>query len=236
MKARGLCNAHYKLRRQADPAFVVQRRGTPEERFWAKADIRGPDDCWPWTAFVDDDGYGIFGISAGRSVRAHRFAYEAAVRPVPKGYELDHLCHTRDLECMAGAECPHRRCVNPAHLEPVTSHINTLRGRGASALNAAREACERGHPLSGENLYLQRHGRGCRECRRERKRRQNAKIKAENQVAGRVANAAKTHCKHGHPLSGDNLYVTPSGRRSCRQCGADRAREKYRRERLAAAQ
>lgn len=28
----------------------------------------------------------------------------------------------------------------------------------------------------------------------------------------------KSHCIHGHPLSGDNLYVSASGRRACRQC------------------
>lgn len=31
--------------------------------------------------------------------------------------------------------------------------------------------------------------------------------------------AAKTHCSNGHPLSGENLYVPPSGRgRYCRAC------------------
>jgi|SRR4051794_3698549 hypothetical protein len=29
---------------------------------------------------------------------------------------------------------------------------------------------------------------------------------------------AKTHCPRGHPLSGSNLYVTPRGARSCREC------------------
>jgi len=28
----------------------------------------------------------------------------------------------------------------------------------------------------------------------------------------------KTHCKYGHPLSGDNLYVSPKGIRNCRAC------------------
>jgi len=31
-------------------------------------------------------------------------------------------------------------------------------------------------------------------------------------------NARKTHCPHGHPYSGDNLYVTPKGYRGCREC------------------
>lgn len=34
---------------------------------------------------------------------------------------------------------------------------------------------------------------------------------------GRI-NSRKTHCKHGYPLSGENLYVIPSGGRDCRTC------------------
>lgn len=29
---------------------------------------------------------------------------------------------------------------------------------------------------------------------------------------------ARTHCPQGHPLSGDNLYVYPNGRRNCQEC------------------
>ena len=28
----------------------------------------------------------------------------------------------------------------------------------------------------------------------------------------------KTHCKNGHPLAGDNLYLRPKGGRACRAC------------------
>ncbi len=28
----------------------------------------------------------------------------------------------------------------------------------------------------------------------------------------------QTHCKHGHPLYGENLYKTPDGRRGCKIC------------------
>lgn len=28
----------------------------------------------------------------------------------------------------------------------------------------------------------------------------------------------KTHCPHGHPLSGENLYLRPDGARACREC------------------
>lgn len=47
-------------------------------------------------------------------------------------------------------------------------------------------------------------------------------------------NARKTHCIHGHPLSGANLYVRPNGWRSCRTCLRANARRYTRRRRVAA--
>lgn len=41
---------------------------------------------------------------------------------------------------------------------------------------------------------------------------------AENMALGH--HAAKTHCKHGHPLSGSNLRIGPNGARVCRACNA----------------
>lgn len=46
----------------------------------------------------------------------------------------------------------------------------------------------------------------------------------ENTVRGDLAEvtrryqSVKTHCPAGHPYSGDNLYVNPSGQRQCRTC------------------
>lgn len=34
----------------------------------------------------------------------------------------------------------------------------------------------------------------------------------------RGARAQASHCRHGHPLSGDNLYVRRNGGRKCRAC------------------
>jgi hypothetical protein len=38
--------------------------------------------------------------------------------------------------------------------------------------------------------------------------------------AGR--HARQTHCVHGHPLDGDNLFVRPDGERVCRTCSRNR--------------
>jgi hypothetical protein len=85
------------------------------DRFWAKVDRRGPDDCWIWLGAKISSGYGtIYFGGKVRIVLAHRVAFELEVGPIPDGLELDHLCFER-------------ACVNPAHLEPVTKQENLRR-------------------------------------------------------------------------------------------------------------
>lgn len=52
---------------------------------------------------------------------------------------------------------------------------------------------------------------------------QHKTIHGQSGAAGE--NAVKTHCKYGHHLSGGNLYVTPEGRRKCRECHVRRQHE-----------
>lgn len=42
-------------------------------------------------------------------------------------------------------------------------------------------------------------------------------------------NAAATHCKYGHPFSGDNLRITPRGWRKCRTCDRVKWKEENKR-------
>ncbi len=37
-------------------------------------------------------------------------------------------------------------------------------------------------------------------------------------AAAAAARKARTHCKRGHPLSGENLYLTSTGGRACKSC------------------
>jgi len=101
------------------------------------------------------DGYGRFTVSGNEPVvrvNAHRFAYELLVGPIPKGLTLDHLCRNRG-------------CVNPAHLEPVTSKVNTLRSPiQVAATNARKTHCPEGHPLVEGNLIVWQFKRGKRSC------------------------------------------------------------------------
>lgn len=122
-----------------------------------------PSGCWEWTGSLDRHGYGQVRFD-GATRLAHRVVYEVIVGPIPTGYQLDHLCHEAAF-CICGPRCPHRRCVNPAHLTPVTNKQNSERG----AL-AVRTHCVNGHPYSDENTYVSATRRVCRACDRERHR------------------------------------------------------------------
>lgn len=131
----------------------MQKNLTTEERFWAK--VEKTDTCWLWTACTFRGGYGSFWFD-GKLVRAHRFAYELLISPIPRGLQLDHLCRVR-------------ACVNPVHLEPVTGRENVLRGEGPTAFNALKTHCAHGHLLDEVNTYHSPSrplGRYCWTCKR----------------------------------------------------------------------
>jgi hypothetical protein len=143
-----------------------------EERFWAR--VKKTATCWIWQGQRGGD-YGRLQLPERGGKRstdmAHRFAYKALVGEIPEGLDLDHLCRNT-------------LCVNPAHLEAVTSEVNVMRGIGVGAKNAAKTHCKHGHPLFGPNLTPRkgRKGRVAREClicRRARGRRYLERKKAE---------------------------------------------------------
>ena len=88
-----------------------------QERFWEKVD-KTVGGCWLWTGGKSVQGYGQVGrVIAGKPTKlpAHRQAFEYLCGPIPEGKVLDHLCRTKI-------------CVNPDHLEPVSTEINMVRG------------------------------------------------------------------------------------------------------------
>lgn len=166
--ARGLCNTDWKRARRSGELAPLAKP-TLEERFWAKVDRRGPDEYWPWLASLHE-GYGQIMIN-DRPVGAHRVAYELLVGPIPEGMDLDHLCHTRDTACRLNGDCPHRRCCNPAHLEPVTRAENSHRGHSPVVAQALATHCVNGHEWTPANTWIRREGtRVCRACNRTRER------------------------------------------------------------------
>jgi len=142
-----------------------------QERFNEKIKDDPRTGCWVWSSYIDPAGYGRFSLG-GEACYAHRVSYEMKIGPIPNGLELDHLCRVR-------------HCVNPAHLEPVIHQVNVSRGR-AGWNSRAKVRCPKGHPYSGNNIYiLQKKPRErlCKECknRKDRERYQkNKTLKISN--------------------------------------------------------
>lgn len=135
----------------------------PMVRLMRRVEVDPETQCWNFTGSIDPYGYGRFGLGSRQLYKmAHRASYELHVGQIPNGLVLDHICRNR-------------RCVNPAHLEPVTNKENILRGNGAPAQAARRDACQKGHPLQPAPLG---HGRYCPVCLRARSR---ANKRAEHQ-------------------------------------------------------
>lgn len=105
--------------------------------------------CWLFTGHLDEKGYGRFNLRRDETTQIHRIVYKIFVWRLPNALVIDHLCRRR-------------RCLNPAHLEPVPAVVNTLRGG-----NAAKTHCVRGHPFDEHNThYTKNGGRHCRACDR----------------------------------------------------------------------
>lgn len=167
------CKMHYqRWYRNGDPLWVPMTR---EQRIDSHID-RQPGGCWLWTAAVNDSGYGVTTTDGARYAMAHRAVYEIHVGPIPEGLHLDHTCHTMDSSCAGGLGCPHRRCVNPEHLEPVTPQENNRRSLSLSAQNATKTHCPQGHEYSEANTYRRDGRRECRSCHAERERQRKARL------------------------------------------------------------
>lgn len=125
-------------------------------RFLDRTEIT--EGCWFSLCKLNADGYAEISHN-GRQTLAHRYIYEALVKPIPAGMRLDHKCRVR-------------HCVNPLHLEIVTHEENTRRGESFSARNSRKTHCPQGHPYDAENTYpagTNGRGRGCKACRKARR-------------------------------------------------------------------
>jgi hypothetical protein len=89
--------------------------------------------CHYWVGSLNTGGYGKIKIQ-GRTVRAHRFAYERHNGPIPPGLHVLHSCHT---------PC----CVNPNHLR-----VGTPADNMKDMADAGRQAIQTYNSGGGYNI------------------------------------------------------------------------------------
>lgn len=137
--------------------------------------IKVDTGCWLWQNDIYK-GYGR--LMCGRKrLLAHRYVYTQVRGEIPSGLTLDHLCRVKN-------------CVNPDHLEAVTTQENTR--RATQYYWSTHTKCPKaGHEYTKDNIILRvRHkngeryvARSCKTCHRddcrERERRLR-NIKKEN--------------------------------------------------------
>lgn len=121
---------------------------TPQikEAFFAQVDVRGPDECWPWTGPVHDrdrDRHGLFWFGEcryKRRERAHRVAY------LIKHGESEHHIRVRHT-------CGNPLCCNERHMQACRLK------RPPPPVRTERKVIEPLNPLECEQVR-QRHAAG----------------------------------------------------------------------------
>lgn len=124
-----------RAKRKYEKRVAPSNKAAPlRDRFWAKVDVRGPNECWPWLAAATKEGYGFMRGGQredGRqiTVRAAKLAYELEYGPIQDGKIVMH-------------ECDNPGCCNPRHLKAGTCAQNNIdaviRGRTKRKLTDAQ--------------------------------------------------------------------------------------------------
>lgn len=148
---KGMCDKHY--RRVLRNGTIVPKVifGDNKSRFLSKVAINSESGCWLWTDYLDDDGYGQFKVS-GKTLRAHRWIYSEYYNGIDSELVIDHLCRVR-------------RCVNPEHMELVTTQENSARGNGSRRYFQNLGHCTHGHEYVDGSYFILGDGSWrCRDC------------------------------------------------------------------------
>lgn len=119
--------------------------------------------CWVWQKNLNKDGYAHM-FHQKKTLRVHRVSYKIFKGPIPSGLDIDHLCRNQ-------------RCVNPDHLEAVTTKENIRRSSAPGGrLYKTKTHCKNVHPRtmdeSGQRGF-------CHPCRKAKYKRYDLKRNAK---------------------------------------------------------
>lgn len=149
----------------------TRRKKGIADRFWEKVDVKGPDECWPWTASVGGP------VRRNGKESTHRYPQIWWDGRVWKAHRLSWVLAHGDID--PALDCCHRcdnvMCVNPAHLFLGTAKDNAIdMGDKRRQYRQKWTHCPHGHEFTVENtrwrLQDGRQRRYCRACQRRRAR------------------------------------------------------------------
>ena len=182
---RNLCHSHAERLRKhgnVDADRPIRAHNRPiDERFWDYVDqTGGPDACWPWLAYKNPDGYGIFGLQGTQLIGAHRLVFLLTQGPIPQGKLIGHTCHI-DLCRSLPPPCSHHACCNPKHIQAMSRRDMLLHKHSQAGLQTAaqihaqnvraRTHCKKGHAFDSANTIKEKDGtRRCKACQSHRSR------------------------------------------------------------------
>lgn len=92
-----------------------------EAEFWGSCIPEPNTGCWLWSGSAMRDGYGRV-CQRGKTVLAHRWAWELTHGPIPAGLFICHRCDVRG-------------CCNPAHLF-LGTHADNMADRNRKGRHA----------------------------------------------------------------------------------------------------
>lgn len=132
-------NQDFRLRYKTGLAEALIARIEPEPN----------SGCWLWTGYVGKSGHGFFTAKPHGTKPAHRLVFHVFRSVIAPDMVLDHLCRNP-------------QCVNPNHLECVSSAENTSRWA------STRERCNNGHDLLAVGTRLSSGRKMCCACWNEK--------------------------------------------------------------------
>jgi hypothetical protein len=127
---------------------MARPANTPDV-LWSKVERRGPNECWPWTGWRHDKGYGRVEIK-NQTYYAHRVIFDLAN---PGIIEL------RDdgtkSQCVLHL-CDNPICCNPRHLF-IGTHLDNMRDKTAKGRQARfRGTTSPRAKLTAEDVFFMR--------------------------------------------------------------------------------
>lgn len=146
-------------------AKIHAKSNSPEDRF--EALVIKTESHWFFGNPFKQDEYKRFYVSKGKSEYSHRYAWKLWVGPIPKGFEIDHVCKVKS-------------CVRPhsEHTEAVTRLVNWDRATSPPRINKLKTHCNNGHEYTKENTIIDKSGwRRCRKCANQYARNRMRKVR-----------------------------------------------------------